>query len=65
MNFLLVAVNAKYIHSNPAVHSLQLYAERVYPGTVSILETTINQVGPLSLESTTGSSRTSASAVPT
>ena len=42
MNFLLVAVNAKYIHSNPAVHSLQLYAERVYPGTVSILETTIN-----------------------
>ncbi|MBO4687570.1 MAG: B12-binding domain-containing radical SAM protein [Clostridiales bacterium] len=42
MNFLLVAVNAKYIHSNPAVYSLQLYAERVYPGAVSILETTIN-----------------------
>ena len=42
MNFLLVAVNAKYIHSNPAVYSLQLCSDRVYPGVVSILETTIN-----------------------
>ena len=28
MRFLLVAVNAKYIHSNPAVYSLRAYAER-------------------------------------
>ena len=28
MHFLLAAVNAKYIHSNPAVYSLRAYAER-------------------------------------
>ncbi len=28
MRFLLAAVNAKYIHSNPAVYSLRAYAER-------------------------------------
>ena len=28
MRFLLVAVNAKYIHSNPAVYSLRAYAQR-------------------------------------
>ena len=27
MKFLLVALNAKYIHSNPAVYSLKAYAE--------------------------------------
>lgn len=27
MKFLLVAINAKYIHSNPGVYSLQMYAE--------------------------------------
>ena len=42
MNFLLVAINAKYIHSNPAVYSLRAYADRVYPGVTSIYETTIN-----------------------
>lgn len=42
MNFLLVAINAKYIHSNPAVYSLREYADRVYPGVTSIYETTIN-----------------------
>ena len=42
MNFLLVAINAKYIHSNPAVYSLRAYADRVYPGATSIYETTIN-----------------------
>ena len=42
MNILLIAVNAKYIHSNPAVYSLQMYSDRVYPGVVSIYETTIN-----------------------
>lgn len=43
MNFLFVAINAKYIHSNPAVYSLQSFAERVYPGASSVLECTINQ----------------------
>ena len=42
MNFLLVAINAKYIHSNPAVYSLRECADRVYPGVTSIYETTIN-----------------------
>ncbi len=28
MKFLLVAVNAKYIHSNPGVYSLKMYAEK-------------------------------------
>ncbi len=43
MNILLLAINAKYIHSNPAVYSLREYADRVYPGATSILECTINQ----------------------
>ncbi len=30
MKFLLVAVNAKYIHSNPGVYSLKRYAESTY-----------------------------------
>ena len=29
MKFLLVAINAKYIHSNPGVYSLKTYAEQV------------------------------------
>ena len=28
MKFLLAAVNAKYIHSNPAIYSLKAYAEK-------------------------------------
>lgn len=28
MKFLLVAINAKYIHSNPGVYSLKMYAEK-------------------------------------
>ena len=42
MEFLLVAINAKYIHSNPAVYSLQAYADRVYPEVTTITEYTIN-----------------------
>ncbi len=42
MNFLLVAINSKYIHSNPAVHSLRAVADRVYFGVTSLYETTIN-----------------------
>ena len=41
MKFLLVAVNAKYIHSNPAVYSLKRYAGE-YTDAVEIAEYTIN-----------------------
>lgn len=41
MNFLLVAVNAKYIHSNPAVYSLKRFAGE-YTDAVEIAEYTIN-----------------------
>lgn len=42
MNILLIAINAKYIHSNPAVFSLKSCAGK-YESYVSILEFTINQ----------------------
>ena len=40
MKILLVAVNAKYIHSNPAVYSLR--ASSMHPEIVEIAEFTIN-----------------------
>lgn len=46
MKFLLAAVNAKYIHSNPALHSLRSYAVREKPDLarhVELAEYTINQ----------------------
>ena len=45
MNILLVAVNAKYIHSNLAVYSLKAYAEKqnCLRGSIDIAEYTINQ----------------------
>ena len=42
MKVLLAAVNAKYIHSNPAVYSLRAYAAG-YASCVEIAEYTINQ----------------------
>lgn len=42
MNTILVAINAKYIHSNLAVYSLRAYAEP-YRDEISIAEYTINQ----------------------
>lgn len=42
MKILLVAINAKYIHSNPAVHSLQSCAGE-YKSCTEIAEFTINQ----------------------
>ncbi len=42
MKFLLVAVNAKYIHSNPAVYSLKAYAGAEYEKEIEIAEYTIN-----------------------
>lgn len=41
MKFLLVAINAKYIHSNPAVYSLKSMAGE-YQNQVEIVEFTIN-----------------------
>ena len=41
--FLLVAVNAKYIHSNPAIYSLRAYAGEELRQYVGLAEYTINQ----------------------
>ena len=46
MKFLLAALNAKYIHSNPALYSLRAYAEKYHPEAaeqVKLAEYTINQ----------------------
>ena len=43
MKFLLVAVNAKYIHSNPAIYSLRAYAGEPLQRYVELAEYTINQ----------------------
>ena len=42
MKFLLVGINSKYIHSNPAIYSLKAYADMSHPGTTFIREFTIN-----------------------
>ncbi len=42
MKFLLVALNAKYIHSNPALYSLRAYAGEALKEHVEIAEYTIN-----------------------
>lgn len=43
MKFLLAAINAKYIHSNPAVYSLRAFAGEKIPGAgIEIGEYTIN-----------------------
>ncbi|MEE1315362.1 MAG: B12-binding domain-containing radical SAM protein [Faecalimonas sp.] len=42
MRVVLVAINAKYIHSNLAVHSLRAYAQP-YQSEIEIAEYTINQ----------------------
>lgn len=43
MQFLLTAVNAKYIHSNPAVYSLRAYAGEKLQPYIAVAEYTINQ----------------------
>lgn len=46
MKFLLVAINAKYIHSNPAVYSLAAFAQKADPALaehIGLEEYTINQ----------------------
>lgn len=43
MKFLLTAVNAKYIHSNPAIHSLRAYAGEELQPYIELAEYTINQ----------------------
>ncbi len=43
MRFLLVAINAKYIHSNPAVYSLRAYAGDGLRQYIEVAEYTVNQ----------------------
>lgn len=43
MKFLLTAINAKYIHSNPALYSLRAYAGKELRQYTEIAEYTINQ----------------------
>ncbi len=45
MRTLLVGIDAKYIHTNPAIYSLAAYAERFAPGTglLGTAEYTVNQ----------------------
>ena len=43
MKFLLVAINAKYIHSNPAIYSLRAYAGEKLRPYIELAEYTINQ----------------------
>ena len=43
MKFLLTALNAKYIHSNPAIYSLRAYAGLELRPFVDLAEYTINQ----------------------
>lgn len=42
MKFLLVGINAKYIHSNPAIYSLRAYAGEEYRENIELAEYTIN-----------------------
>ena len=42
MQFLLAAINAKYIHTNPALYSLRAYAGKELAPFISLAEYTIN-----------------------
>lgn len=42
MQFLLTAINAKYIHSNPAIYSLWAYAGSELQPFIGLAEYTIN-----------------------
>ena len=42
MKFLLAAINAKYIHSNPGVYSLRVCADKDPGADIEIGEYTIN-----------------------
>lgn len=50
MKFLLVAINAKYIHSNPAIYSLKAYAGEAFSDQIELAEYTINQYAEEILE---------------
>ena len=42
MQFLLAAVNAKYIHSNPAIYSLRAFAGEELQPFIQLAEYTVN-----------------------
>lgn len=46
MKILLAAINAKYIHSNPAIYSLRAYAGEALQKHIELAEYTINQYMP-------------------
>ena len=46
MKFLLAAINAKFIHSNPAIYSLRAYAGEELQQYIELAEYTINQPVP-------------------
>ena len=51
MKFLLAAINAKYIHSNPGVYSLRAFARTKIPeADIEIGEYTINHQMDLILQ---------------
>ena len=56
MKLLLVAINAKYIHSNLAVYSLRAYAEK-FQESIEIGEYTINNRSETILAISTGGIR--------
>ena len=45
MKFLLAAINAKFIHSNPAVYSLRACVGEELQSYVELAEFTINEAG--------------------
>ena len=46
VKFLLAAINAKFIHSNPAIYSLRAYAGEELQQYIELAEYTINQPVP-------------------
>lgn len=44
MKFLLIGINSKFIHSNPAIHYLKAYAGEQYKEQIELAEYTINHL---------------------
>ena len=43
MKFLLVGINAKYIHSNPAIYSLRAYAGEEFRENIEEITETVEE----------------------
>ena len=44
MKFLLIGINSKFIHSNPAIHYLKAYVGEQYKEQIELAEYTINHL---------------------